>query len=298
MGIVMAMVPASIVESGRLHVESASPLDEAKAQARRLAVGIGLCAACQAGDLDEVHRLIQGIGQDADAVPTPNVGLWTRRAFEVALYGGHVEAAAALFDNFDAHVRPLGNHILQHACEYGKLDIAKWVTRQLGLTAADARDRDNYALRHACDNGHDDVAKWLVDEFNLEAADAMASNAIFGACRSGRIEFVSWVIGRFDLKPAPATDTEARNALVSMCINDRFELLQWVVAQGFMAPDKHTLCTASEYGRIHMVQWLVGGTPPNPAPVKWSRVDLAEAMQCAVAQDEFATAAWLVQQLM
>ena len=99
------------------------------------------------------------------------------------------------------HVLSDNNYAFCCACEYGHLEVAKWLVDTFGLTINNVRSKDNFAFRLTCENGHLEVAKWLVDKFGLNIADVKSQNnyAFCSACENGHLNIMQFLIGSFEL---------------------------------------------------------------------------------------------------
>ena len=82
------------------------------------------------------------------------------------------------------------NDILCATCQYGHLEIVKYLIEKCG---ADARAENDFAVQEACANGHLEIVKYLI-----EKCDANVHNedecAIMWACEGGHHEVVKYLI--------------------------------------------------------------------------------------------------------
>ena len=134
---------------------------------------------------------------------------------------------------------PLIHHHLQHtmsyadfyrACVDGRLNTAKRLVAEFGLTATDARANDTAVLFWACANGHLEVAQWLVAKFGLTSADARADDTavLRASCMHGHLEVVQWLHTTFALTAADARNWNYQ-ALRWACEGDYPKLARWLV---------------------------------------------------------------------
>ena len=98
-------------------------------------------------------------------------------------------------------VRSGDNGAFRCACEYGRLDVAKWLFTVFQLTVDDVRTFENHAFRWACAEGHLDVAQWLYTVLQLTIDDIRISdNRIFRAvCYYGCLNVAEWLYKTFQL---------------------------------------------------------------------------------------------------
>jgi hypothetical protein len=66
------------------------------------------------------------------------------------------------------------SEVFRAACGSGHLHVAKWLTKEYRLSAADARYDYVGPLRFACMHDHLDVVQWLMQAFALTTVDAQA----------------------------------------------------------------------------------------------------------------------------
>lgn len=89
---------------------------------------------------------------------------------------GNLHDLIKIHDRFEwsrKDVRSSDNYAFIHACEYGHLDVVKWLCTVFQLTIDDVRTFEHRAIRDACANGHIEVARWLNTVFQLTAYDLL-----------------------------------------------------------------------------------------------------------------------------
>lgn len=74
------------------------------------------------------------------------------------------------------------------ACEYGRLDIVKWLLCTVSYTSENKDD----AFCAACEEGQLEVAQWLWSTFHMDVSLDYAY-AFKHACRHGRLDVVKWL---------------------------------------------------------------------------------------------------------
>jgi antitoxin component HigA of HigAB toxin-antitoxin module len=118
---------------------------------------------------------------------------------------GHLEIVKYLINTFDLKVedtKGIDDHdALQISCATGHLEIIKFLVDTFKLTAKDIKSYNNSALRLSCTHGHLEVVKYLVDTFKLTAEDARSNSnfALHWAYRNNHLEVVKYLIDTFKL---------------------------------------------------------------------------------------------------
>ena len=82
------------------------------------------------------------------------------------------------------------------ACEYGHLDVVKWLLELNPDT--NISECDEYAFRWSCGNGHLDVVRFLLElkpDIDMRVLD---EQVLFMACRNGKYEAVEFLLGARD----------------------------------------------------------------------------------------------------
>ena len=103
----------------------------------------------------------------------------------------------------------------QLACQFGKLNIAKWLHTKFRFNDDEAKRDSNFSFRISCMKGHLDIAKWLHVTFNVTDQDvAIYDNAAFrAACNNGYMEVARWLNRTFNLRLTPEQRTKYRECL-------------------------------------------------------------------------------------
>ena len=85
---------------------------------------------------------------------------------------------------------------LHVACMHGKLQVVRFLVRDLLVDASMADKSENHVLLLACRNGHVDVVQYLVEEGNADTdcVCSRGSNALMLACYFGHINVVRYLI--------------------------------------------------------------------------------------------------------
>jgi hypothetical protein len=157
----------------------------------------------------------------------------------------------------------------RYACEFGQLDIAKWLFVRFKVSESIVRKSN--ALYWATSRGHLNVVEWLCDMFNLMSREnARQINLAFTkACMNGHLEAAIWLaeehvetndssssspalfdellgLSEFDLTDLDQIfgDTSRRRKPVSCQL-----LHRRTIVDAFLS--------ACEMGRLHVTEWLV-----------------------------------------
>jgi ankyrin repeat protein len=142
------------------------------------------------------------------------------KAFRWCCCEGHLQAAKMIKEMYPDY-RINYSLVLQHSCQYGHLNIIKWLTiEEIGYYEActlfrfsclygqldiaqwlfktchilGVRDENDYAFRYSCRNGHLDVAKWLLKmeyHINIYEHDHYACR---WAAKNGHFDVVKWLL--------------------------------------------------------------------------------------------------------
>ncbi len=157
----------------------------------------------------------------------------------------------------------LSRFTLSALCQYGRLDIARWLVASRRLSGVDASMDDDHALRLACENGHSDVAKWLKAEFWLSPKNARAVDnyALRMACANGHLELAKWLVAEFWLNTEDARSADGY-ALRLACDNGHLETAKWLTvcfgltAEDARIADDYALRRACTNGHLETAKWL------------------------------------------
>jgi hypothetical protein len=124
----------------------------------------------------------------------------------------------------------IDHSIMSFAAANGKLDVAKWLTREYSLDIEDIRVDDNQAIRHAAMDEHFEVVRWAIDEFDLTVDDIRAgeTQVFVSACTSGELELAKWLVAKFGLT---AADVRVRDniALRLSCARNDWDVAEWLI---------------------------------------------------------------------
>lgn len=84
----------------------------------------------------------------------------------------------------------LEEHIFRSACEYGSINVAKWLLKV--KPDIDVSAMNHYAFRFACAEGHLDIAQWLYGLYQVDIT-AEGDFAFSGACESNFVAVAKWL---------------------------------------------------------------------------------------------------------
>lgn len=230
-----------------------------------------LIAACRAGDVDGVGRLVAaGPAAETAAVSAAEVRKSGYGCFVEACLAGHTAIAADLVRVFNitaAAVCDPAHDIFGAICRAGSHpDVTGWFVYKFGLErdSVTAHHAAGRAFRDVCAAGRLPVARWLTQHFELTAADARADDcwALRHACIGGHLQLASWMVTKFGLNGADARSL--RNfALRWACIRGQLETARWLVvtfelgAADARDDDNYALRHCCFRGQLTSVSWLV-----------------------------------------
>jgi len=237
-----------------------------------------LQAAIHSGKPDLVAMLIaKGVDPMARSKPDPNFNTYS--GFATAGMSDNVEMIKLLVSKSrkGAALRPLLNDALQHAAEYGRTPVVRFL---LDNTDVDLNREveSNYggverladtktkvpgftALSRAIEQGHDDIADALLEK----------GARIAGRTRSGA-PLLSFVISQnrddlFDMllkhnPPLEAVDYDGRTALTTAAVQGRLDIVKALRSRGASLDKRDsyqstTLMLACEAGKSDVVEYLV-----------------------------------------
>jgi ankyrin repeat protein len=116
------------------------------------------------------------------------------------------------------------DQLFRTACEYGRLDIAKWLLQikpDINISAD-----DDEAFQCACGNGHLDVAKWLLQiKPNIDIS-INNDEAFRYACEDGHLDVAKWLL---QIKPNIYISTNNDYAFRWACENGHLHVAKWLL---------------------------------------------------------------------
>lgn len=161
---------------------------------------MSLLHACEAGDLEEVIRLV---GEGADVTASNNAAL------RCACEEGHLKVAEWIWSLRNEvqgiNITAEGNYALRWACANGHLLVAVWIWNlKRDVDGIDITGGGNYALRWACANGHLGVATWIWSlrgcarhsQPLIEGIDIATGNnwTLRCVCERGHVRVLQWML--------------------------------------------------------------------------------------------------------
>jgi|LakMenE18May11ns_1017448.scaffolds.fasta_scaffold9870044_1 ankyrin repeat protein len=145
---------------------------------------------------------------------------------------------------------------LKIACEYGRIDIVKWLlslNERVDITCEDYFD----AFKHACYNGNLEIAKILYDEDdNLDINYISHDEHIFECvCRSGNLKIAKWLYSFGD-----KLNIDFKEAFENASRSGNIEILKWVYSLNNNY-DIHDISytifhDGCLYGNLDIVKWI------------------------------------------
>ena len=182
------------------------------------------------------------------------------------------------------------NNILMYLCEFGRLDLVKYLVGKSGnniqyvfenckatnfravLTASrsghleivkylveecevDPRGEDDWAILSACASGHLNIVKYLVEKCGLNAR-AQGDCAVRWACDCGHLNIVKYLVEKCGSNARYNNDLAVR--LTS--IHGHLELVKYLVEKcgaDARAQNDCAVLYASEYGHFEVAKYLI-----------------------------------------
>lgn len=231
--------------------------DVVKWMAERLNVGGDLLGsaflcACGHGRLGIAKYLVQ-LGVDPHRLGN--------HGFFLACSAGHVETAKGLLElgGLD-YVYHDGLNLLEKSCEYGQLEIIKWLAKRLVIR----HDKLHRIFESACEHGRLEVAQWLVETHGDLDIHAFDDRAFRLSCSCGRTHIAKWLVGLGGVDVHICLDDAFRAA----CKYAHLDTAKWLHGLGGVdihAAHDSAFCIACEDGRLDIGRWLINLDPDDGA---------------------------------
>ena len=143
------------------------------------------------------------------------------------------------------------------SCEYGHLDIAKWLWKIYGGFRGCF-----LAFESACVNGHLNIMKWLYEMNNYNII-VNYSNVFMYSCENGHIEAANWLLNNFNKKINIHHEDEY--AFRWSCHNGHLNIAKWLYKLGkhsnsevnIHANGEFAFEYACAYSHIQIINWLM-----------------------------------------
>lgn len=125
------------------------------------------------------------------------------------------------------------NNVFIQACEYGYLDVVKYLLTSTELTKhANIHAHDDAGFRWACENGHLDIVKYLLTSPELtEHADIHAYNdyGFRSACEYGHLDIVKYLLTSPELKEHADIHAKNNGGFQWACEPDHVHIIQYLL---------------------------------------------------------------------
>ncbi|KAL3940599.1 MAG: hypothetical protein SGBAC_004883 [Bacillariaceae sp.] len=192
---------------------------------------------------------------------------------------GHSKIVKCLLENgADIQANPsYPGPILTRASLNGHLEVVKLLVAEKYVDVNESNYLGKTALRVACEYGHLQVVKFLVDSGARSTADCNGNKAPLNqACAEGHLDIVKWLVWKGD--DVHAKESSGDTPLHSACFGRSLDVVQWLVVEkgaDIRAEnnDKYTAFTAaSKYDSREIFEWLVN----------YERVEALSLLECAL----------------
>jgi len=179
------------------------------------------------------------------------------------------------------HIRNKDNCAFRLACQFGHLEVAKWIHGNFPLCEYDVNIFDHECLRFSCGNGHLEVAKWLVSEFNLTSKNIRCGDnfALMNSCQNGHLKVVKWIVETFGISKNEITHNkygEDTSWCFWTCIRCHVDVLDFLIDKLQLPANscsrqinlnwKPILEKSCREGMTDFVSWLVMNFQENEIP--------------------------------
>jgi ankyrin repeat protein len=144
-------------------------------------------------------------------------------------------------DEIDIHFNK--EYFLEKACEYGRLNIVKYL-----LTSPDLKDHcnitasNNYCFQIACMNGHIDVVKYMACSPELKVhSDILDANnyALQLACQNNHVEVVRYLLTSPDLEIHPDINDSTHDSFKLASLRNSLDVLQYLIFDYYIDKNDH-----------------------------------------------------------
>jgi hypothetical protein len=128
------------------------------------------------------------------------------------------------------------NFALLYACEYGHLNVCKWLYGTFQITKKEASIYDNLAFQNACENGHLEVCQWLYETFQITKEEIMLNyNYSFCyACCNEHYHIISFLCNTFCI-----TEDDVKNIIKEYPKEEQKKIIKYFIPFGsFTKPAK------------------------------------------------------------
>jgi ankyrin repeat protein len=124
-------------------------------------------------------------------------------------------------------------HFLELACEYGRLNIVKYLLTSPNLKEhCDIAANNNYCFQMACMKGHIDIVKYMAASPELKThSNVLDANnyALQLACQNNYVEVVSYLLTSPDLKSHPNMNDSSHASFKLASFKNNLDVLQYLI---------------------------------------------------------------------
>lgn len=113
--------------------------------------------------------------------------------------------------------------VLQRACKYGSVDVARWLATQYTISPEDVCPA---SLIYACEGGYEELARWLVERFNMPPIDRQCLRSV---CKNGHLSVLKWQIREYDNEKHTRLWTRSSYVMLAVCAGASLSVVQWLM---------------------------------------------------------------------
>jgi hypothetical protein len=102
---------------------------------------------------------------------------------------------------------------LSSACNYGNLEVCKWLYKTFQITKKEALLYNSYVFQQTCGKGHLEVCQWLCETFQITKKEATLNNnrAFWWACYNDHYHIISFLCNTFGI--TDVTEEDVKNII-------------------------------------------------------------------------------------
>lgn len=196
--------------------------------------------ACKKGYLDIVKWLYH-VYENKKKFPL-------NEAIEKSSLNGHYNVVFWLSKLVESKQIENNKELFEKCCQKGFLNISKLLKNVFHI-----RDTDlNEALILSCEYGYLELAKWLYSLYNTYKQNDHINKAFELSCLNGHIGIAKWLLEDNEISLNTINDIFNKS-----CYNDNFRIAIWLHSLKPVKCENYTFIKCCKYGLLNMIQWIL-----------------------------------------